>query len=341
MGEALDAYEADLKARGGETTNATRVRHHLPPALATKTVSCSAPASCSVCATSSSAKSSRHRSIGGEGIQGRVDLAAKHDPRINNTSAWKIGLAGLPDASSARNTVLGEEQVRGLITAAYAEDLAFGLYTECGAVTGARPSSLARFTVDDLQMDRSDGPRLMMPSSRKGRGRKRINRHPVPIPPSLAAKLRQAAGAREKSAPLLLQSNGRDWKRGSPDYRWLFERAAARAGIDPETTFYSLRHTAITRELLAGVPVRVVASGHDTSTAMIEASYSHYISDHSDAIVRRTLFDTSSATSGQCRRVAGRAAPVKRRRAKPELLRGEWCSPTAALNYFAAERRQS
>ena len=34
-----------------------------------------------------------------------------------------------------------------------------------------------------------------------------------------------------------------------------------------------LRHTAITRALLAGVPVRLVASCFDTSVAMIEKTY--------------------------------------------------------------------
>src|SRR5258708_26722197 len=37
--EALDRYEADLKARGGSTKNASRVRHNLPPSLASKPVS--------------------------------------------------------------------------------------------------------------------------------------------------------------------------------------------------------------------------------------------------------------------------------------------------------------
>jgi hypothetical protein len=36
--EALGAYEADLKARGGDTGNVGRIRHHLPVALASKTV---------------------------------------------------------------------------------------------------------------------------------------------------------------------------------------------------------------------------------------------------------------------------------------------------------------
>jgi hypothetical protein len=47
------------------------------------------------------------------------------------------------------------------------------------------------------------------------------------------------------------------------------------------------------RQLLANTPIRVVASLHDTSVAMIERTYSKFITDHSDALSRRTLLDTT------------------------------------------------
>jgi hypothetical protein len=56
-------------------------------------------------------------------------------------------------------------------------------------------------------------------------------------------------------------------------------------------TFYALRHSSIARQLLAAVPVRLVAVVHDTSTPMIEKSYSRYIGNHADALVRRSLLD--------------------------------------------------
>ena len=69
--------------------------------------------------------------------------------------------------------------------------------------------------------------------------------------------------------------------------------AVARAcGQDPaEVTMYALRHSSIVRQLLAGVPVRIVAAGHDTSVAMIEHNYSRYITDHADALVRGAMLD--------------------------------------------------
>ena len=132
----------------------------------------------------------------------------------------------------------------------------------------------------------------MMPSSRKGKGIKRIERKPVPITSSLAAQLRQAAGDRTRSEPLLLHADGTPWQPAKADYRPPFIRAVARAGHDPTTvTLYSLRHSSIVRALLAGVPTRVVAAQHDTSVPMLERTYSQHILDHSDAVARRGLLD--------------------------------------------------
>jgi hypothetical protein len=45
--------------------------------------------------------------------------------------------------------------------------------------------------------------------------------------------------------------------------------------------------------LLSGVPIRVVAAGHDTSVAMLEKTYRAFILDHSDSVSRRALLDLS------------------------------------------------
>ena len=59
-------------------------------------------------------------------------------------------------------------------------------------------------------------------------------------------------------------------------------------------TIYALRHSAIVRALLANVPIRVVASTHDSSVLMIEKTYSRFITDHSDALSRRALLETAA-----------------------------------------------
>jgi hypothetical protein len=137
----------------------------------------------------------------------------------------------------------------------------------------------------------------MMPSSKKGRGQKKILRRPVPITLDLAAKLRAAARGREPTLPLLLKPSGQPWAKS--DHSRPFARAVRAAGLDAnEVTIYALRHSSIVRQLLASVPVRVVAVNHDTSVVMIERTYSRHIGDHADALARRALLDLSEPAGG-------------------------------------------
>src|SRR5262245_60336176 len=114
----------------------------------------------------------------------------------------------------------------------------------------------------------------MMPSSLKGKGRKQVERRPVPIPPALAAKLRQAATGKSPDAPLLPPSDGGRWRHS--DHVRPFAQAAAAAGL-ADVTAYALRHSSIIRNLLLNVPIRIVAVQHDTSTKIIESNYGAHI----------------------------------------------------------------
>jgi integrase len=297
VAQAIDQYESDLRARNGSIANARRVRVHLPDALAAKMVSSLTARDLQRVRDGMLAKGSARDTINrtGRAFKAALNLAADRDERISNRSAWKIGLAALPNAGESRNVILADDKVLEVIGAAYAIDHAFGLLIEVAAISGARVSQLARLEVQDVQDDRA-APRLLMPSSRKGRGRK-IERRPVPIPPSLAAKLKAACSGRAADEPLLLRERGTRWQRS--DHARPFARAAVGAGLDPgEVTLYALRHSSIVRELLANVPVRVVATKHDTSVAMIESTYSKFIADHADALSRRALLDPGAPAGG-------------------------------------------
>jgi integrase len=223
-------------------------------------------------------------------LKAALNLSARHDPGIVNSNAWRNGLSGISEDFVSRNIqTLSDDQVRDLITAADEVDPGFGLYVETGAVTGARNSQINRLEVADLQANNGNGPRLMMPSSRKGRSRK-PNKSPVPITKTLAVKLQAAAGERALEAPLLLRADGKAW--ANSDHARLYAQAAKLANVNGTMT--ALRHSSITRQLLRGVPVRIVAVAHDTSTAMIEKTYSAYIADHADALVRGALLESAS-----------------------------------------------
>jgi integrase len=228
-------------------------------------------------------------------LKAALNLAADHDERIGSRGAWERGLPLLPDAVESRNVILPEADVRAIIAAAYAIGPEFGLLVEVLAVTGARPSQVARLEVGDVQASRPD-PRLMMPISHKGRGRRRTERRPVPIPAGLAGKLAALGEGRARDALLLLKPNGEPW--GPKDHGGPFTATRAAAGLGPEVTAYALRHSSIVRQLLAGIPIRVVAVNHDTSVAMLERTYSKFIGDHSDTLTRRALLDLAEPADG-------------------------------------------
>jgi integrase len=311
VSEALADYERDLLARSASPFNARRVRTLLSPSMLAKPVALLMARELKHLRDEMVAKGAKPASVNRDlkGLKAALNLAAAHDPRITNPAAWRTGLAALPDAHTARNVILTDDQVRALIATAYGENDALGLLVETAAVTGARVSQLARLEVADLQPDRAD-PRLMMPSSRKGRGHKKITRRPVPITADLAAKLSRAAGNRAPTEPLLTRADGKPWQPANEDYRRPVISAVARAGLDPATvTLYALRHSSIVRALLAGVPTRVVAVQHDTSVAMLERTYSAFIADHSDAVGRRGLLNTAQPVAANVVALPGGRRP--------------------------------
>jgi integrase len=292
---ALKDYKRDLEARNANPYNAESPRVHLTTVLLAKPVqllsahelkkwrdgllSKMAPATVNrVCRCLCAA----------------LELARQHDARIQNQQAWEVGLAGLPDAQEARNVVISDDKVREFVATAYQHEHQLGLLIDLLSITGARPSQAVRLRVEDLH-DHPVRPKLMMPKSAKGGGRnrsaKRTERYSVPITVQLAAKLREAAESRADDAPLLTQADGSAWG-SNPGQRYHrhVDNIVTAIGLDPAVvTVYALRHSSIVRMLLANLPIRLVASLHNTSVAMIEKTYSKYITEYSDDISRKAL----------------------------------------------------
>jgi len=293
VAEALTAYAADLDLRGGGSGDAARVENHLPASLATKLVAQLNARELKAWRDGLLKKSLAPGSVTRycKSFKAALNLVAAHDPRVTNREAWRVGLASLPDAGRARNVILTDDQVRKFAAAALEISPAFGLLVEIAAITGARPVQLRRLTVGDVQENR-----LLMPSSKKGRGKRRIERRPVPIPESLAARLRPIGNGKPPEAPLLVKDDGTVWERwehGVP-----VRQAVKAARLDPEVTIYALRHSSVVRMLIKNIPVRVVADLHDTSVAMIEQNYSKFISHHVDDLARSALIDLAVPVKG-------------------------------------------
>jgi integrase len=175
------------------------------------------------------------------------------------------------------------------------------------AATGARFSQVARLRVRDAQLGQG---RIMVPSSRKGRGSGKAASIAVPIGRDVVDELATVVAGRPGDAPLLerwrhVQAPGgvtwrRDrreaWRSASELIRpWaaLRERVGLQ-GVIP----YALRHSSIVRGLRAGLPIRLVAALHDTSTAMIERHYARWISDGLEDMARAAIVPLVPADEG-------------------------------------------
>jgi integrase len=306
---ALEDYKRDLESRSANPYNAESPRVHLTKVLLAKPVQLLNP---------HELKNWRDGLLGKLApatvnrvcrcLGAALELARQHDERIQNRQAWEVGLAGLPDAQQTRNVILSDDKVRDFVSTAYALDAGFGLLSDVLAITGARPSQVVRLRVEDLH-DHQVKPKLMMPKSGKGGGRnraqKKTERYSVPITVQLAASLRHVVKGRAADAPLLLQSDGSPWdKNPGQHYHRLVDKIVTAIG-NPDATMYALRHSSIVRMLLRNVPIRLVASLHNTSVAMIEKTYSKHITEHSDDISRKALLQHEPASGDNVVVLAG------------------------------------
>ena len=113
----------------------------------------------------------------------------------------------------------------------------------------------------------------------------------MPITAPLAERLKAAAAGRAPTRRCCTAPTARPGGTSRAAITRNMRAAVEAIGEDPDlVTPYSLRHSNITRMLLRNVPVRLIASFHDTSIGQIERNYSRFITEaHSDAVSRSAL----------------------------------------------------
>jgi integrase len=228
-----------------------------------------------------------------------------------------------PDRAREKQ-LLADDDARRLVEAAFAQDADFGALVLVLAATGCRFDQAARLTVADLQ---AGNQRILVPTSRKGRGPKARAHVAMPLPADVLARLRPLVAGRRGNERLLLRwhhtqvegdkatgrlpawvrTERRPWRTAAEMTRpW---RAALTAAELPlELVPYALRHSAIVRGLRAGLPVRLVAAAHDTSIAMIEKHYAAFILDMSEDLLRRAAVPLAPAAPAEVRDLAAERA---------------------------------
>jgi hypothetical protein len=284
VSDAIDAYEADLKLRGGNKHNACALRKHMTPRLAAKAVATLTESDLrtwhrDLVAVAGVKSTSADRY--GKSMKAALNLAARGDKRITNAAEWRNAITKLPGESNARNVILPDEVVSAVISAAYDADLMLGIWCQTLSETGNRESQIKRIEVQDFQTAKRANARLFVPSSRKGfKGRKAAQK-PLPITPELANRLTALAAGKQPHDRLLTPFG---------DLADKFRPVAKLLNLGDDVTPYALRHSSIVRQLLKGIPTRLVASAHDTSVFEIERTYSRFIvSDQTESMLRDTL----------------------------------------------------
>jgi hypothetical protein len=288
----VEQYKTDLVNRGHDPKNASRVLFHLSAKLANKVVTGSSLSDDLAAFRDEVAKKVKPATFDRitNAFKAALNGAADREPERITARPWKTALKAIGrDEEEARNVILDDPDRRTLRGAAYRNSNEFGLLIDVLDETGSRPSQVVRLQSDDVQADFIDPktkkrqPRLMMPVSRKGSGKKKITHRPVPITESLAERLKGRTGV------LLKRADGKPWAEINLAHHFADVMEGVGFNNPAKVTMYALRHTSIVRQLMANVPVRVVAALHDTSVVMIERNYSRRIADHADELARATL----------------------------------------------------
>jgi integrase len=194
---------------------------------------------------------------------------AWNDKKLKSDDAWRR-VKLYKDVESARVRYLTIDEAQRLIGASAPD---FRLLVEGALQTGARYGELARFKVEDFNVDAGT---LVVHESKSGKPRHII------LTDEGAAFFRSICVGRVRTEPLFKRANGTAWIRSAQKVP--IKEASERASISPAINFHCLRHTWASHAVMGGVPLMVVAKnlGH-ADTKMVEAHYGHlapsYIAD--------------------------------------------------------------
>jgi integrase len=177
---------------------------------------------------------------------------------LRSDSAWRF-VRPFHGVARAREVHFTVAEILRLLDAT--DDPSFRNLLTAGFLTGARYGELAASQVRHFEA-RSET--LHVPRGKTGP-------RSVILQPEAVAFFIRLVGTRGPAEPLLPRIDGKPW---APSYQTRpMQRALSRAGLDPEGTFYALRHSYISRAIEAGVPLTVLAENCGTSVRMIEKNY--------------------------------------------------------------------
>ena len=191
-------------------------------------------------------------------LRAALNLALKNR-LVASDAGWKTVKLFPKVKSRRKDAFLGMEQRKALIFAC-PDDLA--ALVKAMLLTGARPGELASLNASDF--DKRLGSLTL---------RGKTGERTVAISTAASTFFAEVGKDKIGAAPMLATSYGQRWDKDS--WKKIFKEAVETANLPSAVVMYSLRHTAISEMILAGMDSFIVAKLAGTSVAMIEANYGH------------------------------------------------------------------
>jgi integrase len=193
---------------------------------------------------------------------------------IATDQAWRA-LKGFNNVDRAREDHFEADDVQKLIDAAAKFDQPFSNLLVAGFLTGARYGELAACDVRHFD---AKGGVLLIPSGKTG-GRA------VTLMSDATAFFKDLTQGRAKTEPLLPKADGERW--GKSEQHRRIKRALKDAKLPKTASFYSLRHSYISRSIECDVPLFIVARNCGTSESMIRKHYAKLLAAKEHAMLER------------------------------------------------------
>ena len=202
-------------------------------------------------------------------LKAGLNLAYRKDI-VGSDKAWRR-VSAFKDVGTARKIFLTNKQAESLLKAT---NDSFHNLVKSALFTGARYGELANAKVEDfdhqqnvLRLNGKTGPRDCYLSTETVKHLTSLIKDKLP------------------GAYLHLKDCGNKW--GKAHQQRPMREAIKKAKLSSDTTFYALRHTHISRALLAGVNAQVIAENCGTSVRMIEKHYGKFMQSDRCAMLNK------------------------------------------------------
>lgn len=199
---------------------------------------------------------------------------------LPSDAAWRR-VKPFKNVGGARQEHFESSQVRVLVAKAATFDRPFANLIEIAYLTGARLGELAAANVGDVDLTNA----ALRVSGKTGH-------RSVTLTAESVAVLKRIIAKRPTCDPLLPRSDGERWR--NTQHRPM-QRTLKLAELPTTASFYSLRHSYISRAIEAGMPLSLISENCGTSLQMIQKSYAK--------VLARTRRDVLEKTSPKLRRV--------------------------------------